>query len=138
MKKYYRATLIYSENGASFVDMAEWNVIHETRCFVFCIPEHVSFSEGSYYNHIRLDGETDYQLAKRMNLGLKRVHKEGSRFAFDTKEKAFNRLRFIKSYHVRHLRYQLRMVEQFMTDACGKSYAEYLGLTEHEMEILKK
>jgi hypothetical protein len=122
---YFKASFTQHEAGVNDIWFDEWQVIHETKCFVYCVPNYINFSTGSYYDSLRNESENDYQLAKRLNLTVKKIHKEKSRFAFASKELAFERLKFIKGYHVRHLRYQLKMVEQFLADSHGKSYAEY-------------
>lgn len=122
---YFKANLTQHESGINDIWFDEWQVIHETKCFVYCVPNYINFSKGGYYDSLRTENELDYQLAKKLNLTVKKIHKENSRFAFSTKELAFERLKFIKGYHVRHLRYQLKMVEQFLADSVGKSYAEY-------------
>ena len=125
MNTYYKARLVQDEDGSNSVWFDEWNVIYETKCFVYCLPDFVNLSEGSWCDSQRIGPETNSQLAKRLNLTLKRVYKQGSRFAFATKEEAFKRLKFMKSYHVRHLRHQLRCVEEFIQQSQGKTYEEY-------------
>lgn len=127
MKKYYRARLIQKEYSCNDIWFDEFQVIHETKCFVYCIELPVYTHRGDFERLKFIDGEneTDLQLAKRFNIPIKRIHKEGSRFAFENKELAFKQLKFIKGYHLKHLRYQLMTIEKFMTEAKGKSYAEY-------------
>jgi hypothetical protein len=135
LKTYYRAMLQYSESGA-YVDMTKWSVVYETKCYVYCVPEYVNFSEGSFYDSQRKGLETNYQLAKRMNIRLHKIHKESSRFAFDTEEKAFQRLKFIKHYHLRHLRHQLQLVESFLETASNGTYKEFQSKTSITIEGL--
>jgi len=125
---YFKASLVQDKDGTNSVWFDEWHVIHETKCFVFCVPARwYSHAGNSFFDLKRLegDGESNIQLAKRFSVRVKRVHKQNSRFAFASKELAFNRLKFVKHYHLSHLRHQLRCVEQFVKDAHGKSYAEY-------------
>lgn len=117
---YFKASIVLDEDGTTSVWFDEWHVIRETKCFVICVRPWVNLT-----NYNRYEDETPLQQAKRHHISIKRIHKQNSRFAFATKELAFERLKFIKHYHVRHLQKQLQNVEQFLEQSWGKSYAEY-------------
>ena len=122
---FYRARLVQDEDGSNNVWFDEWHVIHETKCFVFCVRPWCSLANGTWHDSQRQPSETNMQLAKRLGIRVKRIHKENSRFAFATKELAFERLKFVKHYHLQHLRFELQRVEQFLKQSQGKGYAEY-------------
>lgn len=119
-KTYFKARLIQHEDGSNRVWFDEWYVIHETECVVFCVRPWCDLKGRQ-----RLPSETNMQLAKRLNIRVKRINKENSRFAFATKEQAFERLKFVKHYHLKHLRFELQRVEQFVKQSQGKDYTEY-------------
>lgn len=106
-KIFYKKRLIPDEAGL-VVWTNKWVSIHETQCFHYCIPEH--------YHSIGLrprEGETLLQAAKREKI-LKRVSKVGSRFAFDTEEKAMDHLRLLKRKQASHMAREMKFIEHFL------------------------
>lgn len=90
--------------------------IHETPCFHYCIPEFMS----SLMSQESLDNETDLKKAKRLNLNVKRISKDSSRFAFDTKEKAFEHLKLLKRKQIEHLQRNLKLMTMFIKKTDNK------------------
>lgn len=92
--------------------------IHETPCFHFCIAER---ERGFLTPAFRREGETDLQLAKRKGIRIYRIHKDGSRIAFETEEEAFEHLRFLKGRQLNHMRREIEFVQRFLEATEGKT-----------------
>lgn len=116
-KIFYKKRLIPDEEGL-LVWTEKWVSIHETPHFHYCIPDFV------HEIGLRpIEGETLLQAAKR-RATLKRVAKAGSRFAFDTEEKALERLRFLKGKHVSHMKREMKFIEHFLKCEKLEQYGE--------------
>lgn len=103
MKELYR---MYLNTGTDsiYVGYETWVCIHETKCFWFCAN---SVEIGIFSNLNNGKGLT-LQEAKKLKILVKRIHKSGSRFAFESKEKALNNLLYRKRKQNEHLSRQLK------------------------------
>jgi hypothetical protein len=111
-KRFYKARYVEDECGMA-IRMSTLESIHETPCMHFCI----------LVNQVRqLDvfvkqGESKIKwLRKQKGLQWKlfRVHKDGSRIAFETEEKAIEHLIFLKRKQIQHLKRNLDLVQTFL------------------------
>lgn len=98
-KLLYRMRLIPDEDGLQVIT-EEWACIHETDCFYHCV--------SGWNRHISL------KTAKQLKC-LKRISKGNSRFAFDTKEKALEHLKFLKRKQLRHLKREQEFINAFLS-----------------------
>lgn len=114
-KVFYKAKLIYAEEGIQVL-FKEICQIHETPSYSYCIDSRV------YPVRVPLkkDGETDLQTSKRLGYKIYRIHKECSRIAFETKEKAFKQLMFLKRRQIMHMQRELALLTYF-TERVGDS-----------------
>lgn len=118
MKILYKAYASDSNEGIE-VDFGEWRCIHETKRFWFCVSR---YYQADWYT--RLPNETELQLFKRVKVPIKKVHKESSRFAFETKEKAYKHLLFIKRKQIGHLERNLEMLKRFVEKSASLDLAD--------------
>lgn len=121
---YYRAHLTMLHNGDLQVVFDSFKPIHESRSFVWVVPEY-EYPLNRVWRKKRLDGETNLQYAKRCKVPLKRVNKIGSRFAFDNKADAFDNLKARKVLRAGYIRKELNYLERFNKMAYGKPWAEF-------------
>lgn len=106
-KTFYRKRLVPDEAGLLVVT-ERWVSIHETPCFHYCV------TDWSLDLMLRVGGPGGLLATARRRRQLKRIHKEGSRFAFETEEQALDHLRFLKRRQLRHLEREQKMVEAFL------------------------
>jgi len=90
--------LMSDEDGLQVIT-EEWSCIHETDCFYHCV--------SSWNRHLSLKTAKENKLVKR-------IAKGNSRFAFDTKEKALEHLRFLKGRQLRHLKREQKFIAAFL------------------------
>lgn len=110
LKEFYKMKLIPDERGLS-VWTDTYLSIYETPCYHYCIH---SRNKG-FFNSVHMnDGETPLQFAKRKKLTIKKIHKENSRFAFNTQELAFKHLRKMKKRQIDHLKRELAFIQTFL------------------------
>lgn len=105
-KVFYKMFLTTDHMGLA-VNLVEYVSIHETPMMYFCVEKGVDLTAP--YLPKRKESETELQYAKRMGMRIRRIHKNGSRIAFDTKEKAFNHLRWMKQRQNGHLKRQISL-----------------------------
>lgn len=111
---FYKMILSESEEGL-VIFTKRFISIHETPCMHFCVSEYD-------YKFPRWNpGETRIQAAKRNKMKIYRIHKIGSRVAFDSEQKAFENLRYRKEKRIRHLERDLDITKRFLSDTEGKS-----------------
>ncbi len=108
-KVFYHMKLTPTEGGLS-IWTDKYHSVHETECFHFCIAEW----QCGYANVSIQDGETMYQSLKRRGVKLKRIAKINSRFAFDTEQKAYDQLVFLKRKQLGHLQRDIEFLKAFM------------------------
>lgn len=115
MKKvFFRMKLTPSELGLQ-IWTDKYFSVHETPCYHFCIAE---WQQG--YTSARLDeGETQYQSLKRRGIKLKKIAKKNSRFAFETKEEAFENLVYLKKRQLLHLKRDVEFLSAFISFSKG-------------------
>jgi len=122
MKELYRMTLHPSECGLS-VWTDTYLSVHETPCYHYVIRDWDKQSTAKLFIK---EGESVYQSLKRRGCTMRKVHKESSRFAFDTKEKAFKQLVFIKGRHLEHMVRDIQFLKSFL------KFSENNGLSDLE------
>ena len=113
MKKFYRAKLVQEVPGM-FVRYDEYISIHESSCMHFCV--------SSFY----VDKPLSLKDAKDRGYKVRRIHKDISRFAFDTKEKALDNLRYRKRRQIMHLKRELAFAEFFLNAELSDKEHGYL------------
>lgn len=118
LRVFYKMRLYPSEIGL-YVSTEKWHLIHETDCFYFVIPEW-----ALYLTKINIDeGKSLYQHLKGRTK-IKRFGKGAGRFAFDTKEQAFQHLKFLKRKQLRHLERDMAMVKSFLKQTGEKELGD--------------
>ena len=110
-KEFYKMNLVADECGL-VVYTRIFLSIHETPCFHFCIR---ATEKGFLSEPLMLKNESKFQAAKRMGMKVFRIHKSGSRIAFETEEKAFKQLRMLKSKQIEHMRRTIAFNDGFLT-----------------------
>ena len=105
---FYKKRLTPTESGLEVIT-DKWVSIHETPCFHFCVAEWRAKSLTA----LKRSDETELQYARRLKM-LKRIHKSGSRFAFDTEEKALEHLRFLKRKQLGHMERDVTFIKYFL------------------------
>lgn len=85
----YKMKLEAHEDGLRVVT-EEWHVFRETPCFYYCLRDHTK------------EGE-------------KRIAKVNSRFAFKTKEEAYEHLVMLKRRQLRHMERETVFLRRFLT-----------------------
>lgn len=106
---YYKAKLHMAEPGMQ-VQFKEFHQIHETECYSYCVDDW----NFPIPQSLKLVGETDIKAAKRRGIKIHRIHKTSSRVAFDTKEKAFNQLVFLKRRQINHMKRDVDLFSYFL------------------------
>lgn len=114
-KIFYKMRMAVSEGGLVILT-EKWFSIHETPCFHYCVSE---FGKGKWAWSSAAEG-TPLQIAKHKNIPVKRVSKESGRFAFDTKGKAFDHLRFLKKKQLAHIERDREFISAFLIATDGK------------------
>lgn len=117
-KKFYSMRLLPSEYGME-IFKTTFYAFHETPCFYFCAEE---FNLNMMNCCRNFDKETQFQKAKRSRIEIKRVSKTGSRIAFDTEEKAFNHLIFMKEKQITYLKRDLEQLDLSLNLLSGKRF----------------
>ncbi|UOL47401.1 hypothetical protein vBVpPvVp04M_00007 [Vibrio phage vB_Vp_PvVp04_M] len=128
MKKeiYYRADMSFSPAGF-VVYFHKYIVLHESEAFAWCIPE--------IYSHRLIKAKNSLPKNKTMlshfkslyKVKIKRIHKKQSRFAFSSKEAAYDNLILRKRYQLKKLKQTLSDVDAFLN-----------GIADHEYSNLKR
>lgn len=120
-KVFFKMRLIPTEDGLK-IWTDTFLAIHETSCYCFAIPE---FARCFFTPALTLENETPYQYARRTKRKIHRISKENSRFAFETKEGAFQHLMFLKRKQLQHMKRDMSFIERFLTDAKGKQFDDF-------------
>lgn len=107
-KVFFKKRLCAEESGL-IVFTDRFVSIRETECFHYCIPEKYFHLIAS----LKRKDESEIQYAKRFKV-LKRIHKDGSRIAFETEEKAMEHLRFLKRKQLNHMQRETKFIEKFL------------------------
>lgn len=115
-----------TEDGLQVVT-DKWVCVHETDCFYHCVP---SWNEG-LFTVLGLK-------ALRKRKQLKRIAKVNGRFAFDTKEKALEHLRFMKRRQLIHLKREQAFVEKFLDTENLEGYRTDWMLVPGSKELVNK
>lgn len=108
-KVFYKMTMHPDEEGLR-VFTKRFYSIHETPCFHYCVDE-------SNYRRLRcyvMTTEPTLKDAKKFNIKTRRIDKIGSRIAFETEEKAFAHLLFLKRRQLRHLERDTEFLKAFL------------------------
>lgn len=109
-KVFYKMKLVPSELGLSIWTDTFYSV-HETPCYHFCINEwQRGFAAAGLVN----EGETAFQSLKRRGVTLRRIAKQGSRVAFESREQAFKNLVYLKSRQLMHMKRDLEFLNRFL------------------------
>tara|TARA_R110002050_G_scaffold53014_1_gene120536 strand:+ start:82 stop:489 length:408 start_codon:yes stop_codon:yes gene_type:complete len=95
--------------------------IHETPCFHFCIQEH---NKGFVSKPLLKEGENNYQSLKRRKIKMHKISKEGSRIAFDSEQKAYENLLFLKRRQLRHLNRDIEFINTLITYGSDKQFKD--------------
>lgn len=106
---YFKARLINSDEGMQ-VQFKELHSIHETNCYAYCVDSW----NYPIPSQRKKPGESDLQAAKRIGCKITRIHKEGSRIAFKSKDKAFQQLLLMKRRQISHMRRDIDLLSYFI------------------------
>lgn len=107
---YYEAFISLTSIGVT-VAFTEFECIHETPTFAYCVPSWCS-------------GYQSLKAAKAAGVKIHRVHKTCSRKIFSTKDAAFDQLKLRKRYHERHLRRNLEVISAFNVAVKNLKFSE--------------
>jgi len=120
-KEFYKCKLMPCEEGLS-IYVEKYISIHETPCFHFCIQEH---HKGWLAKPLKKEeGESNYKALKRMKVRIYRVAKEFSRIAFDTEQKAYENLLFLKRKQLVHLNRDIEFINTLITYGADKQFTD--------------
>ena len=111
MQEFYKMKLFPNEGGLC-VHTEVYLSVHETPCFHFCIPE---WRKNYISTRLLSEGVSAYEQLKKRSTKFKRIAKINSRFAFDTKEKAYDQLVFMKKRQLVHLNRDIELLGAFMS-----------------------
>lgn len=111
MKEFYKMKLFPIEGGLC-VHTEVYLSVHETPCFHFCIPE---WQKHYISTHLLSEGVSAHEQLKEIDVKLKRVAKINGRFAFDTKQKAYDQLLFMKKRQLIHLNRDIELLGAFIS-----------------------
>lgn len=109
MKELYKMKLIPAEGGLS-VWTNTYIVVRETPCYYFCVTD---YQIKSIPEHCR-GTKVGLDMLKARNTKLKRIAKENSRFAFETKELAYDNLLFLKRCQMVHMQRDMEFLREFI------------------------
>lgn len=110
MKKFFRARLQPEQEGL-IIRYETWVSIHETPCFCYCVTDW----DLKYLNCLRdFKEQPTLKNAKQSKRKIKRIDKNNSRFAFTTREKALDNLRYLKRLQLKHLKRDIEFLECFL------------------------
>lgn len=119
MKELFRMKLNPTEGGLSVWTETYFSV-HETPCYYFCVADWMISSVPALCR-----GTTaGYEMLKARGVKFKRVSKLNSRFAFETKELAYDNLVYLKKLQLGHLNRDIELLGAFM------SFNENKGMTD--------
>ena len=108
-KKFYKFKL---HTGSDCMSIHEDTFIcfHETECYYFCVEDwQYQYLNGLPYP--RKEGESDLAFFKRIRVKVRGIKKDGSRIAFDTKQKAYENLKYLKELQIGHLERNLKFIK---------------------------
>jgi hypothetical protein len=120
-KTFYKMTMDAAEEGIA-IFTEKFTPIHEAACFYYCVRER---DIKRFVSPLMNDGETKMQLAVRIKIKVFRIAKSGSRIAFETEDKAFKNLIFLKNRQLGHLKRNLAIVREFIDRTNGKSLSDF-------------
>ncbi len=108
---YYRAKLVPDEDGLSVV-YEKWYSIHESEQIHFCLS---GWDKHMYDLRAQsIEQKSPLKKAKELGLKVKRIYKNGSRFAQSSHEKALANLRYRKSRQAMHMRRESGFIDSFL------------------------
>ena len=108
---FYKMRLVPAEEGLEIIT-SEFVSIHETPCFHFCIPK----LEKQMIHIWKRSDESALVYSRRKKI-LQRVSKTSSRFAFDTKDKALEHLKFLKRKQISHMKRDMSFIDKFLSSS---------------------
>lgn len=138
-KVFYKVVSYTTHNGVHLV-AGKYHLIHETECFNFVIRE---FDLTCLKPYITPDIDL-YQLAKHKNCAIKRFNKTSGRFAFETKEEAFDHFKMLKSRQIGHLKRDLAVIGALVTAINGKTLDDFpshftdIFIVESTVDVVSK
>lgn len=120
-KEFYKCKLMPCEDGLS-IFVQKYISVHETPCFHFCAEEH---HKGWLASPLKKDSnESNIQALRRMKVKIYRVAKEFSRIAFDTEQKAYENLLFLKRRQLIHLKRDIEFINTLVDYGTGKQFKD--------------
>ena len=124
MKEYYKFYSSIDEDGIQLYCKVFYS-IHETPLFHFCAEKHDKLRFNfAYRGHEKTHPIT---FAKSRLIKIKKISKESSRFAFNTKDEAFEHFKWMKNLQVNHIKRKLREVEIITKSINDKSISSMGG-----------
>ena len=119
MKELFKMILTPTEGGLSVWTHSYFSV-RETPCYYFCVTD---WQITSVPIHCR-GTEIGYEMLKARGVKFKRIAKLNSRFAFETKELAYDNLVYLKKLQLGHLNRDIELLGAFI------SFNENKGMTD--------
>lgn len=105
MKVFYKMKLLPTEGGLQ-IWTNKYLSVHETPCYHFCVADW------------QLQGISDdnqaYDKLKARHVKFKRVAKSNSRVAFDTEQKAYDNLIYLKNRQLVHMKRDMEFLNVFI------------------------
>lgn len=124
---YFKKSLGWEESGVASIHTEVFRSIHESELVDFCVRD---FQYESVRNVMEETGYGPLQIYKRYPwIMVKRIYKNGSRFAFRDQKEALNHLLFLKRRHLSHLQTSVKLVSHFI-----KGYEKGL-ITENTVDL---
>lgn len=114
-KQFYKMRIVPDSKGLCVITEI-FISIHETPCFHYCVR---AYDKGSFNSVLMNKNETRLQYAKRENIKIYRIHKSGSRIAFETEKQAFEHLQFLKRKQIRHMERDIEFNRAFLKACKG-------------------
>jgi hypothetical protein len=107
MKEYYKIRLCEDEVGL-ILYTDTYVEIKQTEFFSFCVDEY------HYRIYLSASGIDKIKAAKSKNIKIHRIHKDSSRFAFASKQKAYENLLYRKNKQIKHLEREIAILKKFL------------------------
>ena len=130
--KFYRAKLI-ADHGGLRVQIDEYISFYESDCYAWCSEE---FSHKRAVRRLSQEGALIRDVKNAMN--VKRINKQGSRFASNTKELAIKNLVFRKKLQVSHLKRELEFANAFLNSDIESLDSHNAFLIKETRELVDK
>lgn len=127
-KLFYKALMCVTEFGIT-IYFKTFKCMYETESMHFCIDANYTQWQETIIK-AKPENVNFITYCKKKGVKIYRIHKHGSRIAFDTPEKAYDNLRMLKTRQLEHLKRDLKTVGTFLDETKDKSLSD---LTNDDM-----